>query len=347
MIRMQEPSKTIEYVNPRTHQNNWHNAMQLLKFFGDMKLSEMRVTHLRAYQHDRTENVDKRWKKPAGASIINHELSVMQQMLKHTGQWHKFRDHYKALPLPAPRAQKVFTEEEETEFLQMVASRNDLQLPCLVAVMTFNTMVAGRELRMLRWKDIELDTIDAEGNPDPAVNVPDEGAKNEFRVRRVPLNATALAVMAKIMDRARRLGSTRLDHYLFPYSVRGYNYDPTRPTSESWLKRDWNKLRKAAKAPLLTPHCIRYMAITALYEAGVPEPTIQAMAGHNSARMSRHYNRSRRAQMKAAAAVLDSTRRNEIKPQWKQFVEVESNPHAVQIAKSAGRIIAFPGRAMA
>jgi integrase len=331
-------------VNPRTHQNNWHNAMQLLRFFGDMKPSEIRPPHLRGYQEYRTHNVENRWAKKAAPSIINHELSVLQQILKHAGCWNKFRDHYRALPLPRPKEQKVFTEEEEKEFLKLVQTKQDLQLPCHVALFTINTTCAGSELRHLKWKNVELNNVNAEGKPDPIVTVPAEGAKNEFRARRVSLNPTAVIVMRKIMERARRLGSSQPDHYLFPYSVRGYNYDPTRPTSESWLKKGWEKLREAAKAPWLTPHCLRYMAITALYEAGVPEPTIQAMAGHTSARMSRHYNRSRNAQLSAAAAVLDSSRRGEIKPEWRRFVEGEADPQRSHTARSGARVISFPGR---
>ena len=82
-----------------------------------------------------------------------------------------------------------------------------------------------------------------------------------------------------------------------------------------------------------------------MYEAGVPEPTIQAMAGHTSARMSRAYNRTRQTQLVAAAAVLDSGRRGEKIPDWHSFAECEVARKNQEQLSVDRRILTFSARA--
>jgi hypothetical protein len=64
-----------------------------VKFFGAIHLEKLANPDLiRLYQMERN--------KTAGASIINHECSVIQQMLKRIRKWAEVAPFYQPIPLP-------------------------------------------------------------------------------------------------------------------------------------------------------------------------------------------------------------------------------------------------------
>ena len=69
----------------------------------------------------------------------------------------------------------------------------------------------------------------------------------------------------------------------------------------------WRKLTRAAELPSLRFHDLRHHSITRLGEAGVPEQTLMAIAGHLSRRMLEHYSHIRIEAKRAAVAALDGT----------------------------------------
>ena len=100
------------------------------------------------------------------------------------------------------------------------------------------------------------------------------------------------------------------DHYLFPARVRrGHpnrtpeGYDPASP-AQSW-RTAWRELTKAADLKGLRFHDLRHHCITKLGEAGVPEETLMAIAGHVSRQMLEHYSHHRIQAKRAAVAALE------------------------------------------
>lgn len=133
-----------------------------------------------------------------------------------------------------------------------------------------------------------------------------------------------------LLERARALGSSEPEHYVFPICEH-ITIDPTRP-QKSW-RTAWRKLiaetarqagRKAAQESLSARqglraaiaawkraaalflgfrfHDLRHQAITEMAEAGVSDATLMAVSGHMSRRMLEHYSHVR---MAAKRTVLD------------------------------------------
>lgn len=151
-----------------------NHVNQLNRFFADMRPSDIQPWHLRRYQKERTANEGSRWHRPAGPSITNHEMSVMQQFLKRCGRWGDFKDYYEPLPLPPSKKPKVMTAEEEYMLFQIAKTSAEFELAYLVSGISVNTTACGSELRWLRHEHIFL-----EGNPKFTVN-PDH-TKNSYR----------------------------------------------------------------------------------------------------------------------------------------------------------------------
>jgi integrase len=158
----------------------------------------------------------------------------------------------------------------------------------------------GTELRHLRFEDIIV-------NPENTIMVVrEETAKNEFRGRTIILDSSAKAAIERCMERARKLGASLPEHYIFPKRVVRGIWDPYKPASASWLRSSYDAVREAAGFPWLTPHCFRHMCITTLLENGVAPETVRHIAGHVSEKMMRRYSHNRHsAQMKALQAMDD------------------------------------------
>jgi integrase len=161
-----------------------------------------------------------------------------------------------------------------------------------------------------------------------------ERSKTDAGQRTIPLNGDAMAALARLLDRARQLGSSEPDRFVFP-ACENLKIDPTRP-QKSW-RTAWRKLvaetarragRNAARealdvgegfratraawkraaAPIkgLRFNDLRHQAITELAEAGVSDATLMALAGHMSRRMLEHYSHVRMAAKRTATDKLES-----------------------------------------
>jgi integrase len=295
------------YLKERTFYMAGHHIEQLNRFFGLMRASEVHIGHLRQYQRDRAANTDRRWKRKAGPSLINHELSVMQQFLKRCGRWKDLAEHYEPLPLPPSKKPKVMTEQEEYRLFSVAKTRPEFELAYHVAAITVNTTAAGAELRFLKREHISL-----EGKPKMTINP--EHTKNDFRSRTIPLNPTAAFHLEHILARAQSLGSFLPAHYIFPYRVTRNQWDPWRPASTSWLRNSFAALREAADLPWLTPHCMRHQAITKLLESNIPPEIVRGIGGHITEGMMRHYYHGR---YDAAADALSKIDSGSVRPSGK------------------------------
>lgn len=152
-----------------------HQINILERFFVDMKPDDIHVGHMIAYQEARLINADGRWKRIAGPSAINHELSLVQQLLKRAGLWSRIAGLYRRLPLMPLRPSKVMTDIEEKRFFAVAASKPSFELAFHVATLTANTTSAGTELRHLRFEDVKMEGLEPRMIVDPAT------AKNVYR----------------------------------------------------------------------------------------------------------------------------------------------------------------------
>jgi len=255
-----------------------------------LTLSQIHIGHLLEYQRKRHIQ-DK-----ACVSYVNHETNVIAQVLQYCDLWAFIGKHFKQLPQPSWRPPKTLTQEEEDKFFLIAASNPDWEVAYWAVSVTNNTSAAGAELRTLQLKHIFLEQEE--------FHVPDETAKNQFRARRVPLNEIALKQMKRIMNRAKKLGAGHPDHYLFPKRISRKAWDVTQPASRSYIRHAFAEMREATGFHWLQPHHFRNQVITKLFENGTPDETITAIAGHQSANMSRYYSQIRMDAKKNALSAL-------------------------------------------
>jgi len=265
-----------------------HHIEQINRFMADIPIGKLHIGHLRQYQLARMNNTGHMWKRPAGSSLINHEMSVVQMILKRAGVWkQRFALHYEPIPKPPTRPQKVMTDREEDRLFAIAASNPDWELACTVASITNNTSAAGTELRHLKLENLYLD------NPFPTFLIPAEFAKNDNRGRRIFVNETCMIDFRRAVERAKKLGSYRPEHYLFPKRICRGLYDPYKPASSSWLRNQFHEMREAAGLPWLTPHCLRHQFITRMFEMGNSEQDIQSITGQLSREALKMYSHNR------------------------------------------------------
>jgi integrase len=291
------------YLRPRPFYLAGQHIKHLSVFFGEMPLRKIHIGHIREFQKARTHNPEGRWHKRAGPSIINHETSALQSVLKRAGEWDKIKPHFEALPLPRWKPPKVLSDEQEMLVFAIAQGNPNLELAAWTSSLTVNTSVAGVELRSIQLSHVNMDARI------PTLLVDAETAKEEIRGRIIVLNSTAQMMMHKCLKRASELGAYQPEHYLFPFRRAPGHWDPTRPATASWLRRSFEELRGAAGIPWLTPHCFRHQHATLSYEAGEPPQTIRLRMGHTSERMTQYYSSLRRESQKTAVDAIDQATR--------------------------------------
>jgi len=293
---------------------------RLEKSFGPIPLKDIHIGHIQEYQRV--------YRKHYHPASVNHDINTLSQILRKAGLWAAIAEHYRPLPLPEVDPPKVMSETEEDRFFEFAAKNPEWWLAYWVASLTNNSTASGKELRML-----QLGSIDMDSEP-PSFRVP-KNMKNPNRPRDIPLNERGAAIMEQLINRAKSLGSTRQDHYLFPLRIKRNLFDPTRPASESWIKYRWKLLVDAARrtcmhcakgrqecqcqtfSPILTfklkPHNLRHQIITKLLEGGTPIETVRHIAGHGvDSVATRIYSHGRMAVM---ARALETININRKKPQ--------------------------------
>ena len=132
-------------------------------------------------------------------------------------------------------------------------------------------------------------------------------SKNETSHRVIPLNASAIEAVARMLERADLLGHTERGHYLWPACQWG-RYDPTKPMLQ-W-DTAWRALRDGAGLHGLRFHDLRHTVITELAEMGVADHVLESISGHLSRRMLEHYSHIRIDAKRQALDALDLARRN-------------------------------------
>lgn len=298
-------------LRPRTHETTQGYLDALGKFFGRLRMRDITPGHMRSYQIARLHNalqtaggVVHPWKRQAGHSIINHELSVIGQMLKFCLLRHRIKPYYSALEMPNWSPRTVLTEDEEEQLWKTASKHPEAALAYWVATITNNTSAAGIELRGLRLKHLFLysDGISE-------IYIPEDSVKNNSRPRKIPLNPTAKWAVEQCYERALRLGSCEPDHYLFPFRTKRNLYDPTRAPSRWFLRKSWDKLREATGFTNLNPHDLRHQFATRMLESDVDIETTKAIMGHVNPKMTEYYAHQRRGVKYAAVLAMEGKKK--------------------------------------
>ena len=301
------------HVSARTTQFEKERLKPLCKHFGESPLLRFKAEEVAAYQTARLA---------AGISgrTVNMETGVLRRMLKRAKKWNAVAEDVKALPERQGAVGKVLTSDLKRKLFETAASKPEWTAAHCAAVLAVSTTCRGVEIRNLRWQDVDLFSRIATIRR----------SKTAAGHRTIPLNGDAMAALSRLLERARALGSSDPEHYVFP-TCEHATINPTRP-QKSW-RTAWRKLvketarrvgREAAREVLeagrgirtaiaawkraaapfrgLRFHDLRHQAITEMAEAGASDATLMAVSGHMSRRMLEHYSHVR---MAAKRTVLD------------------------------------------
>jgi integrase len=281
------------FISLKTYHEYELNIKTISRFFGEMRPSEITADQIRAYQKMRLEH--------CGPYAINHECSVIQQILKRVGRWPAVGSDYCPLPLPKELRGRVLSDAEKRRLFDLAHSNPNWQAAYLFAQISINTSAGPKETMTLRLKDVDLER--------QVMRIQPEGAKNIHRIRRIPLDGDALDAIRLAVARARLLGARSPEHYIFPFRIHGRLFDPTR--HQTTFKTAWDKMTEAANLQGFRMYDLRHHAITGLLEnSEVSEETVEAIAGHVSHRMKKQYSHIRMDAKREALLALSGKPKN-------------------------------------
>jgi integrase len=288
-------------VAPKTHRIDKERLVPLKAEMSGRRLCEITSDIVRAYQMKRTHKV--------GPRTINLETKVLRMILRRARLWARIADDFKQLPENKQGPGRALSPEHEKKLFEVASSKPAWSLVYYAALLAAQTTARGCELKGLRIGDIDL--------LEKTLRIRRASTKTDAGARVIPLNETAQWACARLLERARKLGSIELDHFVMPASLFRHTklsdptkgqtgFDPTRPM-QSW-RTAWRNLTKEAGLPGLRFHDLRHHCITKLAEAGVADQTLMSIAGHVSRQMLDHYSHIRMAAKREAVAGLEKAK---------------------------------------
>lgn len=285
------------FLGPRTQKDYENYLGTIVKFFGDVPLEKLASPDLvRLYQMERN--------KTAGASIINHECCVIQQMLKRIRLWAEVAPFYQPIPLPRESPGRAMTPEEERKLFEVGVLNPNWAVAYWAAMLSVHTATGPAEICGLRLADVYT------SDPETARIHVHEHVKNVNRIREIPLISEGLTAAKALVERAQQAGATQPEHFLIPFRVCRGTFDPTR--HGFWPRSAWSEMCAAAGIKL-RPYDLRHHSLTKMCEV-LPEHLVLKIAGHVSPRMLRQfYSHVRLPALRAAMnAVSANGRANQV-----------------------------------
>ncbi len=276
------------FLSEDTYRRKGHHLNQLNKFFGAATLRQCANPDLiREYQDHRRAR--------AGGDCINKEIQVLAEMLHRVGLWKDVKDDYQPLPQPRSQLGMSLSEDQEQKFVAAANSRDEYQVAYWVAVLAAQTGMSPSEIFRLQLQDIDL-----QSSP-PQLHI--RKGKNNYRLRAVPLEDAAVKPLRLLLQRAKRQGSARPQHYLIPFRKKPGEYDPSKPAKG--CRSAWRTLTRSIGLRGLRIKDMRHHSITVLVEENVSPGVIRSVVGHSpSSRMLETYSHPRLKAKRAAMAIL-------------------------------------------
>lgn len=305
-----------EYRKPRTAENTQNSEpyrMQHLRLIlGNKRLRDITNKDLDDYVTARLAGYSfvaadgkKEARPPVGKWSINKEILLWSLILKKAKLWRRLEDDYRPLKTVASDIGQALSREQLRHLAEVSSKRKDWEAAFYGSVLAANTGLRGGEIKKLRIGSIDLEHR--------RLNIKRADAKSDASARWIELNADATEAAARLIMRAREHGATAPEHYLMPKhlsrikhgSHKGeLGYDPNQ--HQAYWDSAWASLAEEAGLTGFRFHDLRHTFITQMVERGVPLGLIQAMVGHISARMLRHYTHVSSGAARKAVEALDA-----------------------------------------
>lgn len=297
-IRNSFGAVTARLVKPNTEKSYRSYISSLNLFFGDLPLNKIHLGHISEYQIARVNGDAPFVRKirpnknvvpgpvPASPRKTNQELTLLRKLLLRAGCWGEDnQEFYRQLSVPYSNISPALTKAQRQHWLDVSALRPEWAIVNWYSHLAFGTSMGHIEMRYLRIGDVNL--------YHRTVSVASGGAKNQGRVRTIPLTAAeVLWACEQLLARAKDLGATSPLHYLFPWRQNPRPFDPSQPMSGSGIRKPWNQVRIVAGLHNFCPNHTRHTALTHWAEDGMKLEEMRRLAGHlGDSTQTLHYAR--------------------------------------------------------
>jgi integrase len=277
--------KSAYAVTHREKSRAWvaERSVHIERLLGSVVLMDLTEDRVRGYMETRL--IEK-----AGNRTVNMEVDCLARAAGR--QWRELWPKVKRLEENHDAGRALSPEEEIRLLTVAAANKSPLILPFIrIALLTGMRSGEIRSLRVgqLDWKARSLRVGRAKSRAGTGRDIP----MND------DLAETITAQVAWLKERFE--AEPQPDWHLFPFSSRVRPIDPMRRATT--LKTAWESVRKTAKVACRF-HDLRHTALTKMAEAGVPESTMLALAGHMSRAMLERYSHIRMQAKREAVQVL-------------------------------------------
>jgi integrase len=236
----------------------------LLAFFGKIRLVDITPTHIKEFK-------DARLAAGAAPRGVNMQVGTLRAILRRNHLWENLRPDVSWLRGETDFGKCLSLSEEDRLLAQCRISL--ARYLYTVVVLALCTGMRSDEIRLLRWKQINL--------KEAFLRVGHSKTKNGTG-RIVPLNNSALKTLT---DWASNFPDRLPEHFVFAYELctrkRGgvmivRDQDPTKPIGCWAAAFTFAKKRAGVQARF---HDLRHTAVTRMVEADIPLPKIGEIVG--------------------------------------------------------------------
>ncbi len=183
---------------------------------------------------------------------------------------------------------RALSPEEEQRLLKAAGKKQRWQLAATIIRALLLTGMRSGELTGTTWGRVDFSA---------RILTVGRAKTSSGTGRQIPMNDDLLSLLSVHAQWfTQKFGSVRPEHYLFPFG-KPQPTDPSRPTTT--LKTAWGSIRTEANVSCRL-HDLRHTALTKMAEAGTPESTMLALAGHMSRAMLERYSHIRMAAKREA-----------------------------------------------
>ncbi len=261
-----------------------HASKHVRRLLGSEMLIDVGIEAVEKYQNARLRD-------GAAASTINGEVELLLRIMGKRGI--RLRAELKSeakssWKLPVTEQPGKAYSGEENSALLAAARESKSRYIVLALIMAKNSGLRSKELRTLRWQQIDFST---------RVLTVGKSKTKASTGRRIPLNDDIwLTLCTHAKWYAEQFGELRPEWHVFP-GGRGRGLDPERPVST--LQTAWDTVREKSGVTGRW-HDHRHTIITELAEQGESDQVIMSIAGHVSKRMLDHYSHVRHEAKRSA-----------------------------------------------
>lgn len=261
----------------KQHKRTWQNDEQMYKthlkqVFGHLKLTAIKREAVQSFhsglkQQGRT------------GSTCDHYLKLMRHALNLAVDWNIIGSNQLARVKLFRECNQIerYMDDAELAALLKVLHTDDNRPVCNLALFLLATGARSNEARQARWEDIDV--------ANRLWHIPAAISKSK-KVRNVPLNDTALEVLATVNTQAEF-------EYVFVNLSSGKPY--------ACVKKAWTRLRVAAGLPKLRLHDLRHQYASMLVNAGRSLYEVQQILGHSDPKVTTRYAHLAPSTLQAAA----------------------------------------------